>query len=54
MKTPERRFFEERLEIKPDGVHDGLEELGLLVAILGSLIILASIGLVVYVKYLLG
>lgn len=54
MKTPERKLFEEKQEIRLGGVPDDLEELVLQVATTVNLIMLASIGLVVYVMYLLG
>jgi hypothetical protein len=47
MKTAEHRSNEEKPVMRPDGVHDGLDELGLLVVIVGSLIILGLIALAV-------
>jgi flagellar biosynthesis regulator FlbT len=52
MKIEDLKFLEEKHVMQPDGVHDGLEELGLLVLIAGSLIILASTVLVAYVGFL--
>lgn len=53
MKTLEHRSYEEKLETWPGGRHAKPDVWDLLALILGSSIILAFIGLVVYVTYLL-
>jgi hypothetical protein len=53
MKTPEHKYLDVKPGTRPGDEHDGLEELGLLVLILGNSIMLGFIALAVYVTYLL-
>jgi hypothetical protein len=52
MKTPEHKYLDVRPGTRPGDEHEGLEELGLLVLIVVSSIMLGLIGLVVYLGYL--